>query len=327
LRLDLALNRFKRWTTAACSSALLLAVCVRAAAAQTHVSLAVPQSAVEFSQPLETPDEAPRLVWNPKWPRFRAIGYVLTAASVAGALAATFLLPYPDDPRWVGGIFADTKVRKLLRARTPSLRDGVRTASDITLIASLVQTGLIDGFLLPIADDSWFVAWQLTLMNAQAFALNILVATVLFKTAARGRPAYADCAVDRNSDPLCAAGTFASFPSSHTSTTFTAAGLTCIHHKYLPLYGGQPWDAAACASSLVIASATGLFRVVGDRHWLSDVVLGAAFGFSLGYFYPYLFHYQYGEASPPHPSRASLVWGFVPGAQQTPYGLSVMGLF
>jgi membrane-associated phospholipid phosphatase len=214
----------------------------------------------------------------------------------------------------------------LLRARTPGLRDGVRTASDVTLALSLVQTGLIDGFLIPVADDNWFVAWQLTLMNAQAFALNILVATVLFKTAARGRPAYADCAVDRNSDPLCASGTFASFPSSHTSTTFTAAGLTCIHHKYLPLYGGQPWDAAACASSLVIASATGLFRVVGDRHWLSDIVLGAAFGFSLGYFYPYLFHYQYGEASP-RPSRASAVWGFVPGAQQTPYGVSVMGLF
>jgi membrane-associated phospholipid phosphatase len=243
------------------------------------------------------------LVWNPKWPRFRSIGYVLTAASVAGALAATFLLPYPEDPRWVGGILADTQVRKLLRARTPSLRDGVRTASDITLIASILQTAVVDGFIIPVADDNWFVAWQLTLMNAQAFALNILVATVLFKTAARARPAYADCAVDRNSDPLCAAGTFASFPSSHTSTSFTAAGLSCIHHQYLPLYGGQPWDAAACASSLVIASATGLFRVVGDRHWLSDVVLGAAFGFSLGYFYPYLFHYQYGAESP-RPSRA-----------------------
>jgi membrane-associated phospholipid phosphatase len=313
------------------SSALVLAVCARSAAAQP-LSLAVPAPSPTAGPTLEAAQSAnegggdSRLVWNPEWPRFRSIGYVLTSASIAGALAATFFFPYPDDPRWVGGIFADTRVRKILRARTPALRDWVRTASDVTLFASIIQTGIIDGFIIPVADDNWFVAWQLTLMNAQAFALNILVATVLFKTAARGRPAYADCAVDRNTDPLCAAGTFASFPSSHTSTSFTAAGLTCIHHKYLPLYGGDPWDPAACASSLVIASATGLFRVVGDRHWLSDVALGAAFGFTLGYFYPYLFHYQYGESGV-RPSRAQTVWGFVPGAQQTPYGVSVMGLF
>lgn len=323
-----------RWILAALSSALVLAVCVRSAAAQT-ISLAVPAPSPiagptpskEAAHTLSSEEStSQRLVWNPDWPEFRSIGYVLTAASIAGALAATFFIPYPNDPRWVGGIYVDTKVRKFLRARTPGLRDGIRTASDITLIANVVQTGIIDGFIIPVADDNWFVAWQLTLMNAQAFALNILVATVLFKTAARARPAYADCAVDRNTDPLCAAGTFASFPSSHTSTSFTAAGLTCIHHKYLPLYGGDPWDGAACASSLVLASLTGLFRVVGDRHWLSDVALGGAFGFTLGYFYPYLFHYQYGEPTSPQ-SRPQLVWGFVPGAQQTPYGVSVMGLF
>ncbi len=314
------------------SSALVLAMCVRSATAQT-VSLTVPQLSLATGPTVQAAENtvteegpSPRLVWNPKWPRFRTIGYVLTSASVAGALAATFLIPYPDDPRWVGGIVIDTRFRKILRARTPAFRDSIRMASDITLVANIVQTALIDGFIIPVADDNWFVAWQLTLMNAQAFALNILVATVLFKTAARARPAYADCAVDRNTDPLCAAGTFASFPSSHTSTSFTAAGLTCIHHKYLPLYGGDPWDDAACASSLVIATATGLFRVVGDRHWLSDVALGAAFGFTLGYLYPYLFHYQYGSDYL-RPNQLSTVWGFVPGAQQTPYGVSVMGLF
>jgi membrane-associated phospholipid phosphatase len=247
-------------------------------------------------------------------------------ASIAGALAVTLFLPYPKEPRWVGGIILDTDVRDALRARTPALRDGIRLASDVTLIASVVQTVLIDGLLLPALDQSWFVMWQLTLMNAQAFSLNILVATLLFKAAARARPLYAECAVDRNVDPLCDSGSFASFPSSHTSTSFTAAGLTCIHHKYLPLYGGDPWDSAACASSIVIASATGLFRIVGDRHYLSDVALGAAFGFSLGYFYPYLFHYQY-EEDDSAASSPTMVWGLLPGAQQTPYGVSVMGMF
>lgn len=316
---------------------LIVVSWARAVQAQANGSLAVPQPVVTGSQsgssvaaaPGTTPpvlDPGPRLVWNPAWPRFRTIGYALTSASIAGAFAVTFLLPYPDEPRWVGGILADTRVRDTLRARTPGLRDGIRRASDVTLIASVVQTVLIDGILLPALDQSWRVMWQLSLMNAQAFSLNTLVATLLFKAAARARPSYAECAVDRNFDPLCDSGSFASLPSSHTSTTFTAAGLTCIHHKYLPLYGGEPWDSAACASSIVVASATGLFRIVGDRHYMSDVVLGAAFGFSLGYLYPYLFHYQYGEDEPPA-NNATMVWGLLPGAQQTPYGVSVMGMF
>jgi membrane-associated phospholipid phosphatase len=318
---------------ASCAISILVSS-ARAAHAQATPSLnLVPQPVVAGAQTKPNPEEksplkaGPRLVWNPKWPRFRAIGYALTAASVAGALAATFLIPYPDEPRWVGGIIADSAVRDVLRARTRSVRDGVRTASDYTLVASLVQTAVIDGLLIPAIDGSWEVAWQLSLMNAQAFALNTLVATLLFKTAARARPAFADCSKDRNFDPLCSSGSFASFPSSHTSTTFTAAGLTCIHHAHIPLYGGQSWDSAACAGSIVLATATGLFRIVGDRHYLSDVVLGAAFGFSLGYFYPYLFHYQYGDDDDTSSSNPTAVWGFVPGAQQSPYGVSVVGLF
>lgn len=307
---------------------LLVIACLcsaRIALAQDF-SLVLPQSvALSSASATGNAEEGPRLSWNPTWPRFRAIGYALTGASVLGAIAVTLWLPYPESPRWVGGILADTRIRSALRARSPGLRDAIRTASDVTLVLSVVQTGLIDGMLLPALDQSWFVMWQLTLMNAQAMALNILVATLLFKAAARARPAYATCAVDRNFDPLCDRGTYSSFPSSHTSTTFTAAGLSCIHHKYIPLWGGDPWDGAACASSIVIAAATGIFRVVGDRHWFSDVALGAAFGFSLGYFYPYLFHYQYGEDQPQ--LKDSLVWGFVPGASETPYGVSVIGLF
>jgi membrane-associated phospholipid phosphatase len=327
---------------------LIVALCARRALAQANISLAVPQPPVVESQsgssaqgstsaaangqmaapttPTKLQDPGPRLVWNPRWPPFRAIGYALTAASVVGAVAVTLLIPHPNAPRWVGGIVVDTAVRKGLRARSPGLRDGIRVASDFTLVASIVQTGLIDGFLIPAVDGSWYVAWQLTLMNAQAFALNTLVGTLLFKAVARARPSYAECAVDHNFDPLCDSGSFASFPSSHTSTAFTAAGLTCIHHENLPLYGGEPWDSVACAGAVAVASATGLFRIVGDRHYLSDVVLGAAWGFSLGYLYPYLFHYQYGEGQPPA-SNATAAWGLVPGAQQTPYGVSMMGMF
>lgn len=312
----------------ASTAALLVAATAltsRADAPQAPLPQSVAHSAVLQPPEPEPEPSTSRLVWNPAWPRFRSIGYALTGASVAGALAATFLIPYPDDPHWVGGILSDTEIRHMLRVRSPATRDAIRLASDVMLATSVVQTGLVDGFLLPALDNNWNVLWQLTLMNAQAFALNTLVATLLFKAVARARPIYAQCRGNRDFDPLCDTGSFASFPSSHASTTFTAAGLTCVHHKYLPLWGGQPWDTAACAGSIAIATATSLFRVVGDRHYFSDVLLGAAFGFTLGYLYPYLFHYQYSERDLPPPDTA--MWGIVPGAERSPYGLSLVGQF
>jgi membrane-associated phospholipid phosphatase len=278
-----------------------------------------PSAAASLAMP---PDAAPphRLSWNPAWPHFRPIGYVLTAASVAGALAVTFLIDYPDEPRWSGGILFDDAARRLLRARSLSVRSAIRTASDITLAASLIQTGLIDGALVPLFDHNPGIAAQLTLINAQAFSVNILVATLLFKAVARTRPLVADCERDPNFDPLCNSGPYASFPSSHTSTTFTAAGLTCVHHAYLPLYGG-PWDLSACVESIAVATATGLFRVIGDRHYVTDVLFGAAIGFSIGYIYPWLFHYRYGKLDPA-PAAASV--GIVP---VPPYGLGMLGQF
>ena len=261
-------------------------------------------------------------MWNEDWPRFRPIGYAVTSASVLSALAVTFFVPFPDEPRWEGGILFDDGIRDALRARDPDLRDNIRIASDITLTASLVQVVLLDSLILPFADGSPDVAAQLSLMNAQALSLNILVATLLFKGVARARPLIANCRRDPNFDPLCDTGSYASFPSSHTSTAFTAAGLVCVHHEYLPLYGGKPWDTGACIGSLAIATATGLFRIMGDRHYATDVLVGAAIGLSIGYIYPWLLHYR--EGSPMHSLQNASTWGVMPAA---PYGLTVAGGF
>jgi membrane-associated phospholipid phosphatase len=264
----------------------------------------------------------PRLHWNPAWPHFRPVGYWLTGASVLGAIGATLLLKYPDDPRWRGGILFDDALRDVLRARNGGARDAIRIASDVTLLTSIAQIAIIDSALLPILDRSPGVAAQLSLINAQAFAINILIATLLFKAVARERPLIPDCKRDPTFDPLCDTGAYASFPSSHTSNAFTAAGLTCIHHAYLPLYGNKAWDIAACAESLALATATGLFRVIGDRHHTTDVLLGAAIGFSIGYFYPWLWHYRYGAEAAAKPAQANLIT-----VMPLPSGLSLSGSF
>jgi membrane-associated phospholipid phosphatase len=284
-------------------------------------------SAEKSSAPASPP---PSLTWNPNWPRFRPLGYVVTGAAVAGAIAMNFLVSFPEQPRWTGGILFDDAIRNAWRAREPGARDAVRLASDITVITGVVHQAIVDSIIIPLSDHSPEVAWQLSLMNAQAYALNLLISSVFLKlTVARARPNYEQCRANPDFDPLCKTDTYSSFPSSHASTAFTAAGLTCVNHKYLPIYGGGPWDTGACIGSLTLATMTGLFRIIGDRHWTTDVIAGAAFGFSLGYLYPWLLHYRGGADKPSSAGEGTLHWGLIPGAGGggSPYGLSIAGIY
>jgi len=62
-----------------------------------------------------------------------------------------------------------------------------------------------------------------------------------------------------------------SFPSSHTSQAFLTA--TLLHEQYGRQY---PW---LSVSGYAVATATGAMRVLGNRHWVTDVLAGGAIGF------------------------------------------------
>jgi len=64
------------------------------------------------------------------------------------------------------------------------------------------------------------------------------------------------------------------FPSGHTSQAFTGATLFFHHYK-----DENPWIAS---SGFLLASATGAFRVLNNRHWVSDVFFGAGLGILVG---------------------------------------------
>lgn len=69
-----------------------------------------------------------------------------------------------------------------------------------------------------------------------------------------------------------------SFPSGHTAMAFTSA--TMLHKEYGHL---SPWVSIASYS---VATVTGISRVFNNRHWLSDIVVGAGVGIlsaELGY--------------------------------------------
>lgn len=61
-----------------------------------------------------------------------------------------------------------------------------------------------------------------------------------------------------------------SFPSGHTSNAFVMA--TVLHHEFID---SSPWLAY---SGYLFATTTGVLRVLNNKHWVSDVLVGAGIG-------------------------------------------------
>lgn len=61
-----------------------------------------------------------------------------------------------------------------------------------------------------------------------------------------------------------------SFPSGHTTNAFTGASL--LHREFS---GVSPWIPVG---GYAMATSTGLLRMTNDRHWVSDVLVGAGIG-------------------------------------------------
>jgi len=243
-----------------------------------------------------TPD--PPLRWNEEYPRFRPVEYPLTGALGGAAIAMYIWWPATTQPHWTGGILFDDAVRDGIRMRSPSALQAVWTASDVVDVSLTVLTVGIDSFAVPLLRGSPDVAVQLTLMDGEAFALSSIVTFSMYDSIGRARPLYEDCQHDPNG-PGCHGSLTASFPSGHTNEAFTAAGVSCAHHLHVPIYGSRLWDTLACVRDLTLAASDGVLRMMGDRHYFSDMLTGAAIGFGFGYGTPWLLHYRPTAASSP----------------------------
>jgi len=242
----------------------------------------------------DQPADAP-LEWSPRWPRFRWWEYGGTVVLGATTLALQFGATPPSQPRFSGGVLFDDFARSHLRASTPEGRARAGRISDIFWWGGSAVPLLLDVPIALVAHRSPEVAGQLTLMNLEAFAVAGLVNRILELEVGRGRPGRDLCQGPEADEYSC--GTpdgNVSMPSGHTMITATAAGLTCVHHRYLPLWGSPLADASACGILVAATAITGTARIVADRHHTSDVLLGAALGFGIGYGTPWLLHYRSG---------------------------------
>ncbi|MBK6847252.1 MAG: phosphatase PAP2 family protein [Proteobacteria bacterium] len=280
------------------------------------------------ASPQPTP---PPLRWDERWPRVRAWEYLATATSGALLAYVQFGTYRSRRPRWRGGVLFDDAVQDVLRLRSRPARERADRASDLFWgLTHLVPA--VDAVVVALAvRRNLDVAWQLVALDAEALTLMAFASRAMHKTARRARPAYERCLEDRGYDRTCGASSaVAGFWSGHFAMTGAAAGLTCAHHAQLPLYGGGWADRLACAATISTATVTGLLRVMADRHYLSDSLIGGALGFLVGWGIPTWLHYRWkgspgggrgrerGPASRPR---------LIPVAERDGAGLALVGVF
>ena len=213
-----------------------------------------------------------------------------TVAAGLGTGALVLVSP-PTEARWQGGILFDNAARDGMRLESASARRKVRSLGDLPYYAAPILPMLIDPLIA-----AWLVrgdtktALNLELMALEAFSYSGLASFVSTRVSQRERPDSAEC---RRESPAedCPVDT-ESFFSGHTTIAATSAGLVCANHARMPLWGHPVADATACALSTTAAVASGVSRIMSDRHYLTDVLAGFGFGFGIGYAVPMLLHYS-----------------------------------
>ena len=257
--------------------AIVAALTVASGLFMSHVSEAAPTESAESS------------MWRREWPTFSPVEGVATIAAGAGTLVL-FMLKPPSDPRWEGGILFDDPVRNTMRLHSESARKQVRSWGDMPYFAAPVIPLIIDPLIA-----SWAVrgdtkaAVNLEAIGLEAFSYAGLASFVSTRISVRERPDSSECR-RAHPDAPCEPDT-ESFYSGHTTIAAASAGIVCANHRVMPLWGSRPADIGACAVATTGAVASGVSRLLADRHYATDVIVGFGFGFGFGYAIPTLLHY------------------------------------
>jgi len=208
---------------------------------------------------------------------------LVTGALLAGSLASALLQDPLTPPRCrvCGAGALDTWTRQELRWADGR---GAGTASDVMLVGLPLLAG---GALLASsfgAGDAR-TALEDALMMAEAASAALLATQVAKLAVARLRPyAWADPGGDHGPDSR------RSFWSGHTAFTFAAASAAGTVAR-LRGYRSWPWILGV---GLAGAAATGWLRMAADRHWASDVAVGAVAGTLAGVGLPLWLHARRG---------------------------------
>ena len=165
--------------------------------------------------------------------------------------------------------------RKLVQPYS-KIHDG---AADFLLLASLVTPVI----LVSTDKEEWFT-------NGVMYIETLLIANglkELAKLAVNRKRPYMYSERDLPQDEIDNGDWAKSMPSGHTTFAFaSAAFLTYTFCRYFP---DSPWRIPVSIGSYAIATGVAALRVSSGKHFLSDVLAGAAIGTVVGVMVPF-FH-------------------------------------
>ncbi|HVH42139.1 MAG TPA: phosphatase PAP2 family protein [Labilithrix sp.] len=245
----------------------------------------------------EPPAGAPpgKVEWKRGWDRFTPAEAAFTTALTVGAYVLDKKMPDYPEPKWDFEVpLLDPAVRGLFRARTAENQEVWVRWSDIGFRSLVLFPYIVDAGIVALGvHRNADVAAQLFFIDLQSLTFAGLSQLVTSRLTSRTRPFVQDCADDNRSARHVCGETreHRSFYGGHASAAFTSAGLTCLHHQHIPLYGGGAPDAWACVWALSFASLTAMARIGADEHWASDTVIGVGTGWLFGYLVPRWLHY------------------------------------
>lgn len=201
--------------------------------------------------------------------------------AITGATLAIWVLPEffkgslaPAEARWTTPPGIDVTARTALVWSNPA---PAALTSDVLVAAVPLGLALWDFFEAEAAGGLRTAAEDL-LVITEAMTVAGAATTVVRYTTARIRPyAYYGQGTGVPEDHL-------SFWSGHTTTAFSAAAAAGYVAQSRG-YSSWPW---VYAVGFTAAGAVSYFRVAGDKHWMTDVVVGAVMGTGIGFLVPWL---------------------------------------
>lgn len=241
----------------------------------------------------EWPEGQKGLHWHQHWSQVGTREYVTIPLLLGATVAFQALVSTERDADWNTPILFDSGVRNALRLSSPGARKTARDVSDALFTISYVHPVLIDNLIVTWGiRQSPGVAWQMFVINAQAYALTYSLNSASKRLTSRARPWVEGCQNDPTGESCGSGGAYSSFYSGHAAFTATGAGLVCAHHTQLSLYRNPYLDTGACAVAVLGTAVTGAMRIASDNHWASDVVIGHLAGYVSGYLLPTLLYYK-----------------------------------
>jgi hypothetical protein len=242
------------------------------------------------------PDLSPRL--EPSYDLTRdAVATGITAATTLSLMALQKQLG-PTSCRWCDPPAVDADLSRSLRWRNTDLPDKASTGLALALGAGALGYGLLDGYQRGDPRTGWANA----LLVTEATSAAMLLDTSVKYLAGRQRP-YAWRGETRPGDRH---DRNLSFFSMHSTFAFAVASSSST----LLLEQHAPHAKAYAMVAYGTAATIAYLRVASDRHYTSDVVVGAAVGTVMGWAIPHFFHAPnaYGVQLVPAPGGLAFVW-------------------